>query len=792
VTAPRTAPLALSLLAAATASLAQPPQAEPVYSAITVTARLGAKQDASSSAEFVTVRDSANLAERPLLTVGNVLESSPGVLVQQSSSAQVSPFLRGLTGYHVLNLIDGVRFNNSTFRSGPNQYLAFVEPSQASQVEATLGPSGTLYGSDALGGTIQVLTPSVSHSDPPEFHGSLSAFAATADRSAGSTAQLSFLSPRLSFLGGGSIRRHNDIRAGHATDSRHALRRFFLLPPSLIEDIAGPHLQNTAFTQDAAHSKLLLRPAARHSLSAWYQFSEQHGGNAYKDLWGGLGRMLSTFTPQRLHFGYARYELLAPAFLSRLSGAVSINHQTDGSARQGLNSSSPVTSDVNSVRALGFFLQAAREFSPLSTLTFGADSYSENVRSSRLVAGQPARPLYPDRSHYRTAGLYAQHAQELLRRRLRAVAGLRFNSVDSYNDLSFHAALTFRLKPWLELHALGGRGFRAPNLNDRGALGLNDLGFEIPASDARNAILGDSAGEAARPTSRSVQPLASESLWNAEAGFAVNARRLHLRVHAFDAELLHPIVRRTLLYPIASLPASLAGIPVTPNSPSLAQAAAAVTTVSTAFDPRAVKAFVNDGQSRYYGIDSFLRYQMHSQLRLDSGYSYLVGRDLYPNRNIRRLPPQLGFASLRYTPTGRRPWLELRADAAGAQSRLSGGDLDDERIGASRSRNDIRDFFNGSRISPHLRDGIFLPTGETLAQIQSRVLPGVASNTTRVPLYSKTAGWLSLAVRAGFPLTEQITISAALENLSDRNFRFHGSGIDAPGRSLWLRLDYSF
>ncbi len=124
-------------------------------------------------------------------------------------------------------------------------------------------------------------------------------------------------------------------------------------------------------------------------------------------------------------------------------------------------------------------------------------------------------------------------------------------------------------------------------------------------------------------------------------------------------------------------------------------------------------------------------------------------------------------------------------NAAARQDRLSGGDRDDERIGASFRRADIAAFFNGSRVAGHS------PTGETLLQIQNRVLPGVDDNT-RVPLYTATAGWATLGIRSGFPLGEQWQINAAIENLLDKNYRFHGSGIDAPGFNVWLGVRYAF
>jgi outer membrane receptor protein involved in Fe transport len=296
--------------------------------------------------------------------------------------------------------------------------------------------------------------------------------------------------------------------------------------------------------------------------------------------------------------------------------------------------------------------------------------------------------------------------------------------------------------------------------------------------------------------------LAPESLMNYEFGFRFQTRRLYARAQGFNAELYDPIVRRTLLFSADNVPDRLAGIPVTVLPQSGAQRDQRVVTVATPFDPRSVKAFVNDGRARYYGIEALANYTVSSRWSLSANYSFLAGRELNPNRNMRRLPPQSGAATVRYTPSGRRIWFEVSLAAAGPQERLSGGDLDDERIGASRRRQDIADFFHGARVRPFLDPvtGVFRPTGETLLQIQDRVLPAgvvvngvrVVNDATRVPLYLSTAGWATANVRAGVPLGERWRLLLALENLADKQYRFHGSGVDAPGIGAYANLRFSF
>jgi outer membrane receptor protein involved in Fe transport len=254
----------------------------------------------------------------------------------------------------------------------------------------------------------------------------------------------------------------------------------------------------------------------------------------------------------------------------------------------------------------------------------------------------------------------------------------------------------------------------------------------------------------------------------------------------------------------------VAGIPVTTIAPSAAQRDQGVVSIATEIDPRAIKAFVNEGRARYHGVDALVRYRLASRWLAEANYSYLVGHDLNPTRPVRRLPPQHGFISVRYQPMNRLSWIEASAVMSGAQDQLSGGDLTDERIGAARRRSDIADFFAGARVAPYVLPGsdgragtpddVFAPTGETLAQIRDRVLPlgatingvRVIDDGTRVPLYVETPGFVSVNVRAGLSLTRHLDVTIALTNVSDRNYRVHGSGMDAPGRGVYAGVSMTY
>lgn len=89
---------------------------------------------------------------------GDLLMNTGSVLVQKSQLGGGSPILRGLEASRVLIMIDGIRLNNAIFRAGHLQNILRIDENVLDEVEIVYGPGSVIYGSDALGGSMNFYT----------------------------------------------------------------------------------------------------------------------------------------------------------------------------------------------------------------------------------------------------------------------------------------------------------------------------------------------------------------------------------------------------------------------------------------------------------------------------------------------------------------------------------------------------------------------------------------------------------------------------------------------------------
>ena len=107
----------------------------------------------------VTILDREAIDRKAVNTVGDVFRTLPGTATNNEGAFQVRPRIRGLESNRVLILIDGERLNNSRTSTGQSGVeTGLVEPSQIESVEVARGSGSVLYGTDALAGTINIIT----------------------------------------------------------------------------------------------------------------------------------------------------------------------------------------------------------------------------------------------------------------------------------------------------------------------------------------------------------------------------------------------------------------------------------------------------------------------------------------------------------------------------------------------------------------------------------------------------------------------------------------------------------
>jgi vitamin B12 transporter len=117
------------------------------------------EQPVSSTGASVSVIHAHDIQERGSLAFNDVLRGVPGLDVFSTGGpgTQTSVFLRGSTPGQTLVLIDGIRIGDPTSTDGSVDFGRLI-PTDIERIEVLRGPQSALYGSDAMGGVINIIT----------------------------------------------------------------------------------------------------------------------------------------------------------------------------------------------------------------------------------------------------------------------------------------------------------------------------------------------------------------------------------------------------------------------------------------------------------------------------------------------------------------------------------------------------------------------------------------------------------------------------------------------------------
>lgn len=148
-------------------------------------------------------------------STGELMVQAPGITPVASGPFQMRPRLRGLDSTRVLILVDGERLNNArtaTDRAGVE--VGLVDASSVESVEVVSGSGSVLYGTDALSGTINIVTARPNLADSFRVTGGLDGYYTSNERGRRGAFSLGASGPRLALTFAGGLDEFDDYRSG--------------------------------------------------------------------------------------------------------------------------------------------------------------------------------------------------------------------------------------------------------------------------------------------------------------------------------------------------------------------------------------------------------------------------------------------------------------------------------------------------------------------------------------------------------------------------------------------------
>lgn len=616
----------------------------------------------------------------------DALGDALGVSVQQTTPGQGAAIIRGLKGSSILHLVDGMHLNNAIFRSAPTPYFALVPASAVERIEVVRGTSASLYGSEAVGGVVQVVSrlPKFD-SQETTVRSDVSLGLDSAERERSLRATVDFGNERLAASASVEYLNTGDRRIG-----------------------GGETISPSAYSARAGRFVVSATP---NDADAWLldlHYLEQPDTPRVDELVAGFGQSEPassefSFAPSRRWFAHARH--------SRADAALGLDWNFDlawqriDDDRVSRDFLAPLRRiEENSSDLYGFSVSAGGD-SPDASWVVGAETYYDEVRSSRfeelLATGdvQPVQSRFPSGSTVTQAAVYA-NLERVFMQQHRLIGGLRFTRVQidlaetnatsassvDVNRLSGDLGWIMDVGDTWQLVANAGLGFRAPNVFDLGTLGERPGNrFNVPNTS-----------------------LDVETAGQIDVGIRGRSEQWQFEMMLFALEYDDRIT-------------SVSTGTVTPGGRDIVQS-------------------VNAADSSLRGAELGFNVNVSEHLRANLMLQFTRGEQQIaglPEEPADRVPPLSGRLHLYFDSSGDKTFEAWLATAAN-QDRLSARDIRDARID---------------------------PLG--------------------------TPGWSIIGARVNWLPSPEWQISLGVDNLLDKRYRMHGSGIDAPGRNFSLDLRFS-
>jgi len=558
-------------------------------------------------------KDIEKLASR---ATPDMLSNIPGVFIQKTNLGGGSAFVRGLTGNQTLLIIDGIRFNNSTFRYGPNQYLNTIDPSIISKVELLKGSGSVQYGSDALTGVVNFFTLQPEFTAQKTFGGQLSARIATQGMELSELLKMTYSSENTGIVFVGANKQFGDVVRG-----------------------GGLGLQRpTGYNEWNYFGKIRQQLSKAWVLEGLIQTTQQSQVPVFHKI--KLENFkINEMDLQKYQRGYLKaigqYE--NPIFKKI---EFSVSQQTSIEQRKlQKNASTTLRAERDEITTLGILADVQSQFSSTWSAHSGIDYFNDRINSTRKDINltnnsiKALRGLYPNDAGYQYQSIYSIHHLDL--DAWQVETGLRFHqNLASLPDttlgltkvkssaLVYSFGLARAISQGISIYANTSSGFRAPNMDDLGSLGIVDFRYELPAFD-----------------------LKPEYSQNYELGIKISKVKFFQELTLFQTELENLITRIKTSQFIQAYPV---------------------------YEKRNVdKAFLRGGE--WSG-----RYELSNSVSAKVNISYVYGQSVTLNEPMRRIPPLHGGFSLSYA----RKNLFVNSELlfAAAQDRLSTGDKADNRM----------------------------------------------------------------------------------------------------------------